>query len=192
MDSSNILEGRERGAPEQNEEVQRKQGPQKTNGDVHQKQGLISREKVNVDAIKGSIDKTPNVDAPVLNLSDLSQRQHSSTRKLDLSHKKKFYSDSNLMNDTLVRREVESFKLKLKERQSEKAWAHLTTANLQSLTKSQEPTTKQHSFQRIRNWVQDAAPPYDTNPSPGVSSLRPAPPTGQTCLIFRLCSCFQP
>lgn len=125
-----------------------------------------------------------------LNLSGLSLKPHPSNQKLDLSQKKKFYSDSNLMNDSLVGKQVESFKVKLKERQSEKSWAHLTMANLQTLTKSQEQTNKQHSFQRIRRWVQDSQPPYEANPSPGVSSLRSMPPAERTCWIFQVCSCF--
>ncbi len=126
--------------------------------------------------------------APV-NLSESELK--SPKQKLELRHKKMFYSDSNLMNDALVGKQVESFKVKLKERQSEKTWAHLTTANLQTLTKSQEPTSRQHSFQRIRKWVQDSAPPYDANPSPGVPSLASAPPLHQPCWVCRFFGCFQ-
>lgn len=127
----------------------------------------------------------------VTNLSDSSLNPQTQQPKSDLRHKKKFYSDSNLMNDALVGKQVESFKLKLKERQAEKTWAHLTTANLQTLTQSQEPTSKQHSFQRIRRWVQDSSPPYEANPSPGISSLTMMPPAQESCGLFRLFGCFR-
>lgn len=159
----------EQGAPLHNQDE--KGGVENNDQDVEKRKEVVSKENA------------------LVNLSE-SELNHPK-QKLELRHKKMFYSDSNLMNDALVGKQVESFKIKLKEHQSSTSWAQLTTANLQTLTKAQEPTSRQHSFQRIRKWVQDAAPPYDVNPSPGLSSLVSAPPAQPRCWMLRLFGCFQ-
>lgn len=126
---------------------------------------------------------------PVLNLSALHEK-HQAMEQISMEEKKKTYSDSKLMNEAQKRKEVESFKLKMKEQQAEKAWDKLTTANLQAFVKSHEPGGRQQSLARVRKWVEESVPPYDTNPSPGVSALtapsRQESKTGR----FNLCGCF--
>lgn len=78
-----------------------------------------------------------------------------------------------LFYETLLRYKPLSCRLSIDEKApvqgTTEKWEKLTSANLQELAKCQdEKGGRISSMERVRRWVQDASPPYESSPSIGV------------------------
>lgn len=132
---------------------------------------------------------------PSLNLSNIKERKPTVNRgdqnNTNMTNKvideSVVYSDSKVINEAARRREMETFKVKVKEQRDKeskterdrewregqvKEWAYLTSSNLKEFAKVySDPSSRHHGMQRVKQWIQQSNPPYETNPPPGVPAL---------------------
>ncbi len=156
---------------------------------------------------------------PSLNLAVVAnQRQAERARSKSLVREEsRAQSDSKLTNAG-TRREVESFKVKINERRDDVAkhgedrrdgkdvknvkdgrngreWAYLTSANLKECAKAYaSSSSRQDSMRRVKQWIQQSKPPYDSNPSPGIPALMTSPHSRQKqcsigSMLWQRCPC---
>lgn len=66
-------------------------------------------------------------------------------------------------------------------------WNKLTAANLQAFLKSQSPTSRYASLERVKKWIEASSPPYDANPSVGVPKGPIVSSKGHHSILKRIC-----
>ncbi len=161
---------------------------------------------------------------PSLNLAVAKEhRQMGPSRsKSQVIDESRVHSDSKVINEAMRRREIESFKVKInlrrdregnidsekdkresnrgKEAKEAKEWGYLTSSNLKECAKAYASTSSRHdAMRRVKQWIQQSNPPYESNPSPGIPALMTSPHPRKkrfsldaVTLWWQTCRCIHP
>ncbi len=159
---------------------------------------------------------------PSLNLAVVEeQRQAGHSRsKSQALDEVRAHRDSKVTNEEMRQREIESFKVKIKERRDKeekhgkdgaaskdgkdemdgKQWAYLTSSNLKEYAKAYgSSSSRQDAMRRVKQWAQQSKPPYESNPSPGIPVLMTSPhprknpfSLGDVTRWWQSCHCLRP